>query len=262
MSDIDENLLKDIVEAIVFMADKPMDINQIQKFLPQEEGIRAADIRSALDKLVEEYENKAVLLKETASGFRFQVCEAIAPFVSPMLEEKPQKHSRAFMETLALTAYRQPITRGEIEDIRGVAVSTNIMKNLLDLEWVRIVGHKEVPGRPALYATTKKFLDHFGLKSIDELPPLSELQNLETIDLNNSQFAEDEVDEINEAEEINQADEAIEVIEVMDEENQNTLEQAIEAIIDDVEMMAQETLPFVDSGLETAESGEDATYEK
>ena len=118
---------------------------------------------------------------QVASGYRFQVCDDLAPWIGRLWEEKPQKYSRALLETLALIAYRQPITRGDIEEIRGVAVSSNIIRTLMDRDWVRVVGHREVPGRPAMYASTKIFLDYFNLKSLDQLPPLAEIQDLDNL---------------------------------------------------------------------------------
>ncbi|CAN0603579.1 unnamed protein product [Ectocarpus sp. 12 AP-2014] len=126
-------------------------------------------------------EGRGFELKKVASGYRLQVREEYAPWVSRMFEEKPQRYSRALLETLALIAYRQPITRGEIEDIRGVTVSSNIIRTLLEREWVKVVGHRDVPGRPAMYATTRQFLDYFNLSGLDQLPPLSEVRDLEEI---------------------------------------------------------------------------------
>ncbi len=126
-------------------------------------------------------ENRGFELKKVASGFRLQIREEYAPWVGRLFEERPQRYSRALLETLALIAYRQPITRGEIEDIRGVTVSSNIIRTLLEREWVRVVGHRDVPGRPAMYATTKQFLDYFNLSGLDQLPPLSEVRDLEEI---------------------------------------------------------------------------------
>src|SRR5690606_10035661 len=127
-------------------------------------------LRAALGAIQAFYRQRGFELKEVASGYRFQVATAMAPWVSRLWEERPQRYSRALLETLALIAYRQPITRGDIEEIRGVAVSSNIVKTLLEREWIRVVGHKDVPGRPAMYATTRKFLDYFNLKNLDDLP--------------------------------------------------------------------------------------------
>ncbi|TNF37482.1 MAG: SMC-Scp complex subunit ScpB, partial [Gammaproteobacteria bacterium] len=135
----------------------------------------------ALTALQEDYEGRGLLLKEVASGYRFQVAESYAPWVSRLWEEKPPRYSRALLETLALVAYRQPITRGEIEEIRGVSVSSHILKTLLERDWVRVLGHKDVPGKPAMYGTTREFLDYFNMKSLDELPTLAEIKDLDKI---------------------------------------------------------------------------------
>ncbi len=130
---------------------------------------------------MQDYQNRGVELVEVSSGFRFQVAQSVAPWVARLWEEKPQKYSRALLETLALVAYRQPITRGEIEDIRGVSVSSQIIRTLVEREWIRVIGHRDVPGKPAMYATTRQFLDYFGLKKLDELPSLSEIRELDVI---------------------------------------------------------------------------------
>jgi segregation and condensation protein B len=138
-----------------------------------------AVFKKALDVLGKSCNGRAFELKEVASGYRLQIREDYAPWVGRLWEERPQRYSRALLETMALIAYRQPITRGEIEDVRGVAVNSNIIKTLMEREWIRIVGYREVPGRPAMFATTKAFLDHFNLKSLDELPALAELREME-----------------------------------------------------------------------------------
>jgi segregation and condensation protein B len=135
--------------------------------------------RKALEVLGKSCAGRAFELKEVATGYRLQIRETFAPWVGRLWEERPQRYSRALLETMALIAYRQPITRGEIEDVRGVAVNSNIIKTLMEREWIRVVGHREVPGRPAMFATTKAFLDHFNLKSLDELPALAELREME-----------------------------------------------------------------------------------
>lgn len=177
------NELIPIVEGALFAANGPLSAQDIAKIFDEEEKPALAEIRKAMELLQKGYEKRGIRLVEVASGFRFQVADHVAPYIAKSVEERPARYSRALLETLALIAYRQPITRGEIEDIRGVVVSTNIIKTLDEQEWIRIVGYKDVPGKPALYATTKAFLDHFGLKSLDELPPLSELKPIETIDL-------------------------------------------------------------------------------
>lgn len=174
--------LKHLIEALIFSADKPLSEEQLLKFFSEEEKPTLEDLRIALNELVEEFSERGVALVKVASGYRFQVRNEWAPWIVKLWDEKPIKYSRALLETLALIAYRQPITRGEIEHIRGVAVSTSIIKTLEERHWVRVVGHKEVPGRPALYATTKEFLNYFGLTSLKELPPLPEVMDLEVLE--------------------------------------------------------------------------------
>src|SRR5690554_6227491 len=170
-----------ITEAALLAAGKPLSLDQLRELF--DEGDRPARqvMEHVLVLLEQSCEGRGFELKKVASGYRLQVREEFAPWVGRLFEEKPQRYSRALLETLALIAYRQPITRGEIEDIRGVTVSSNIIRTLLEREWVRIVGHKDVPGRPAMYATTRQFLDYFNLSSLDELPPLAEIRDLEDI---------------------------------------------------------------------------------
>ncbi len=177
-----EDNFKNLLEAVLLAAGAPLTEDQILNLFVEEERPTREILRAALKELMADAENRGVELVQVASGYRFQVKQQWVPWISRLWEQKPQRYSRAVFETLALIAYRQPITRGEIEDIRGVAVSTHIIKTLQeDREWIRVVGHKEVPGRPALYATTKGFLDYFGLKNLQELPSLPEILNLENI---------------------------------------------------------------------------------
>ncbi len=173
--------IRNIVEAALLTAGKPLSVEQLRDLF--EEGERPARqvMEHVLVMLKEACEGRGVELHQVASGYRFQVRQAYAPWVGRLFEEKPQRYSRALLETLALIAYRQPITRGEIEDIRGVTVSSNIIRTLQEREWVRVVGHKDVPGRPAMYATTRQFLDYFNLTSLEQLPPLAEVRDLEEI---------------------------------------------------------------------------------
>jgi segregation and condensation protein B len=171
--------IKRIVEAILFAASRPMTAKQVQQVFPEIEQPELPEIQSAIDAIVEEYRFRPVELKKVASGYRFQVKQELSRWVGRLFEEKPPKYSRALLETLAIIAYRQPVTRGEIEDIRGVSVSSSIMQTLIEREWVRIVAYKEAPGRPAIYGTTKQFLDYFNIASLDELPTLQEIQSLD-----------------------------------------------------------------------------------
>ena len=172
--------LKPVLEALFAASDKPLSVNQIfELFVGDAEQPDKDDIRKTIHELVEQYRESGIELKQVASGFRFQVRAEFETWIGRLWEQKPPRYSRALMETLALIAYRQPITRGEIEDIRGVSVSTNIINTLQEREWVKPLGHKDVPGRPTLYGTTKSFLDYFNLKSLNELPTLAEIHDLD-----------------------------------------------------------------------------------
>lgn len=168
-----------ILEAAIMANNKPMSLEQLANVFPQDHRPDANEVREALAILSESCADRGFELKEVASGYRFQVRQELAPWISNLWEEKPQRYTRALLETLALIAYRQPITRGEIEDIRGVSVSSNIIRTLQEREWIRVVGHRDVPGRPAMFATTRHFLDYFNLQNLNELPPLSEIRDLE-----------------------------------------------------------------------------------
>jgi len=173
--------IKNIIEAALLAAGRPLRRDEMQMLFGMAEAPDNASLDAALQILQDEYAARGIELKEVASGWRVQVKQDYAPWIGLLWEERPARYSRALLETLALIAYRQPITRGEIEDIRGVAVSTHIIKTLQEREWVRVVGHRDVPGRPAMYATTRQFLDYFHLKTLDELPSLAELRDIDTI---------------------------------------------------------------------------------
>jgi segregation and condensation protein B len=173
--------LKHIVEAVLLAAGQPLSLDQILTVFGEAEPPQRDEIRAAIAALQEDYAQRGIELVEVASGFRIQVKQDMEAWVSRLTEEKPARYSRALLETLALVAYRQPITRGEIENIRGVSVSSSIMKTLQDREWVRVVGHRDVPGRPAMYGTTRQFLDYFNLKGLDDMPTLMELRDIDTI---------------------------------------------------------------------------------
>lgn len=174
--------LKQIIEGALLAAGRPMSIDQILSLFLDEDQPSRDEIRAAIAVLQDECAGRGVELKEVGSGFRYQVKSELAQWIARLWEEKPSKYSRATLETLALIAYRQPITRSEIEDVRGVTVSTNIIKSLLEREWIRVIGHRDVPGKPALYGTTKGFLDYFNLKSLSDLPPLAELRSIDSIE--------------------------------------------------------------------------------
>ncbi|MEW8031266.1 MAG: SMC-Scp complex subunit ScpB [Candidatus Thiodiazotropha endolucinida] len=177
----DEERLKQIVEAALLAAGRPLNLDQLQSLFPEQEAPDKKQLREVLAGLSDDYQGRGIEITEVGSGFRIQVRAEFSPWVSKLWAERPPKYSRALLETLALIAYRQPITRGEIEDVRGVSVSTNIIKTLTEREWVRVVGHRDVPGKPALYATTREFLDYFNLKSLNELPTLAEIRDLDSI---------------------------------------------------------------------------------
>ncbi|MBX2823498.1 MAG: SMC-Scp complex subunit ScpB, partial [Gammaproteobacteria bacterium] len=181
---LDSDQLVKLLEAALLVAGRPMNLNQIDNLFAHEnksDRPPREDIRAALESLQSQYENRGIELVEIASGFRIQARSEFAPWITNLFQEKAPRYSRALLETLVLIAYRQPITRGEVEDVRGVAVSTNIVKTLLEREWIRVLGHRDVPGRPAIYGTTRQFLDYFNLKRIDELPTLSEIKDLDQI---------------------------------------------------------------------------------
>ena len=173
--------LIEIIEGALLAAGEPLSKKQLAQLFDELDRPSTSDITAALAEVAERCDGRGFELAEVASGFRFQVRQNLSPWVSKLWVERPVRYSRALLETLSLIAYRQPITRGEIEDIRGVAVSSNIIKSLLEREWVKVVGHRDVPGKPAMYATTREFLDYFNLKSLDQLPPLADVKALETM---------------------------------------------------------------------------------
>ncbi len=178
---VEADQIKRIVEAAIFAADAPLDRDALLMLFDEADRPDKAVLGKLLEELVEDYAERGVELREVASGFRFQARKEVGPWVSRLWQEKAPRYSRAILETLALMAYRQPITRGEIEEIRGVAVSTHIIKTLLERGWARVVGHRDVPGRPAMYATTRQFLDYFDLKSLEDLPSLAEIKDLDKL---------------------------------------------------------------------------------
>jgi len=203
-----EARIKHVIEAVLLASGKPLTLEQLLGVFGDGEKPERDQLRQAIVTLQEDYADRGVELVQVASGYRIQVKQAMEPWVSRLTEEKPARYSRALLETLALIAYRQPITRGEIEDIRGVSVSSSIMKTLQEREWVRIVGHRDVPGRPAMYGTTRQFLDYFNLKGLDDLPTLMELRDIDTINAELELTMPGEVTEIAEEQAVKAADEA------------------------------------------------------
>jgi segregation and condensation protein B len=179
----DTQPLKNIVEAALLAAGRPMSLDELLALFTDAERPERTEVRAALETLRAEYADRGIELNEVASGFRIQIKQTLSTWVSRLWEERPARYSRALLETLALIAYRQPITRGEIEEVRGVTVSTHIMKTLQDRNWIRMVGHRDVPGHPAMFATTREFLDYFSLRSLDELPTLAALKDIDSLNV-------------------------------------------------------------------------------
>ena len=175
----DEEKIKQIIEGLLLAAGKPLSLDKIAEIFTEQERPDREVLKKALQEIEHSCEGRGFELKLVASGYRFQVRQELSDWIGRLWEEKPQRYSRALLETLAIIAYRQPITRGDIEKIRGVAVSSSIIRTLLDRDWVRVVGHRDVPGRPAMYASTREFLDYFNLKNLDELPALTEIRDIE-----------------------------------------------------------------------------------
>ena len=179
---MNSDLIKKIVEGALMAAGKSLDISHLERLFEDDERPPRDQLRAALEEIDADCRERGFELKQTASGYRFQVSQELATWVNRLWEEKPKRYSRAMLETLSLIAYRQPLTRGDIELVRGVAVSSEIIKTLQEREWVRVVGYRDVPGKPALFATTKQFLDYFNLKSLDDLPALGEIKDLTDLD--------------------------------------------------------------------------------
>lgn len=176
------DLLRRILEGAILAAARPLNMARLEALFDETDRPPRDQIRAALEEIEADCQGRGFELKRTASGYRFQVRQELADWVNKLWEEKPKRYSRAMLETLSLIAYRQPLTRGDIEQVRGVAVSSDIIKTLVEREWVRVVGYRDVPGRPALFATTRQFLDYFNLKSLDELPPLNEIKDFALLD--------------------------------------------------------------------------------
>jgi segregation and condensation protein B len=175
---MDETQIKHVLEAALLAAGRPLTLERLAElFTAKGTAVDRAIVKSALDALASDYEGRGIELREVASGYRVQIKRSMSDWLMPLWEERAPRYTRALLETLALIAYRQPITRGEIEEVRGVVVSTNIIRTLLERNWVRVVGYRDVPGKPAMFGTTREFLDYFGLKKLEDLPPLSEIKD-------------------------------------------------------------------------------------
>lgn len=177
-----EDQRKQVIEAALLASAEPLTAERLLQLFDGRSQLTVSDMRQSIVELQEDYQERGVELKKVASGYRFQAREKYAPWLQRLWEKKPPRYSRALLETLALIAYRQPITRGEIEQVRGVAVSTDIMKKLMEREWVKIVGHRDIPGKPSMFGTTKQFLDYFNLQNLSDLPPLDELMDLDKVE--------------------------------------------------------------------------------
>jgi segregation and condensation protein B len=178
---MNDQYVKNVIEAALLAAGRPLSVDELVGVFDERDESRPDDVRGAIASLTQDYESRGIELLEVASGYRIQIKADVAQPVSRLWQERPAKYSRALLETLALVAYRQPITRGEIEQIRGVAVNPNIIKTLLERSWIRVVGHRDVPGKPELLGTTREFLDYFSLKKLDDLPTLAQLKELEEL---------------------------------------------------------------------------------
>ena len=181
MGDFD-NKVKMIIEGLLLAASRPLNLSEIAQVFDEDERPDKKELKKIIEVIEADCSDRGFELQEVASGYRFQVKQELSSWVGKLWDERPPRYTRALLEILALIVYKQPITRGDIEEIRGVSVSPNIIRTLIDREWVRVVGHRDVPGRPAMFATTKTFLDYFNLKSLQDLPPLSEIKELDNSD--------------------------------------------------------------------------------
>ena len=255
---MDATEIKYFVEAALLAAGRPLSVGHLQGLFDGRMAPEKSEIRQAITELNEEYEARGIVITEVASGLRVQVKAGMADQLHKLWEERPPRYSRALFETLALVAYRQPITRGEIEDVRGVSVSPNIIRTLLEREWVRVVGHRDVPGRPEMFGTTKGFLDYFGLKRLEDLPPLADLADWESLRI---QLDLPEVEHSGEAEgapvtdlpvlypEIREDDEADEPEAAADEEPAEEA-AAVDEEVPELEPLAEDPQPAENGGEE------------
>lgn len=226
---MEQDKLKNIVEAALLAAQQPLTVAMLGALFADEEAVTHAELAQALEALGNECEGRGVELVEVASGFRYQVREDVHPWVARLWSERQTRYSRALLETLALIAYRQPITRGEIEQIRGVSVASSIMRTLEEREWIRVVGYRDVPGKPALFGTTRNFLDYFNLKSLDQLPTLAEIRDLEDIEPQLSLVAGVDAPEVADAEDAPAIEDATAPSDEAGEDGHNEMRDALSA---------------------------------
>ena len=251
----DQTALCRIVEGALLAAGEALPIDRLLDLFEENERPDKKDVQEALVSIQGMYEGRGFELTEVASGWRFQVASDLAYWVNRLWEEKPQKYSRALLETLSLIAYRQPITRSDIEEVRGVAVSSHIIKTLAEREWIKVVGHRDVPGRPSLYATTRQFLDYFGLKSLEELPSLSELKDIDGL---NQSLQLDEVAE--EKEQIAEAQTDQDGVQEDDSESDSAPRELPDNDVSENDLVEQaHAIQALDEGLDEVEDEEDAT---
>ena len=250
---MDDTEIKYFVEAALLAAGQPLSVDQLQSLFDNGAEPEKSQIRQAISTLLEEYEPRGFTIREVASGFRIQIQSDMVDRLQKLWEQRPPRYSRAMFETLALIAYRQPMTRGEIEEIRGVSVSSNIIRSLLEREWIRIVGHRDVPGRPEMFGTTRQFLDYFGLKKLDDLPPLADLSDWESlrVQLNLPAVEEDEAGEIPEDADAPRGMDELDDIPVLQKEEDSVEEESAAFEIPDIE-----TALSMEAGLEPIEATE------
>ena len=190
------NQIKNIVEALLLSSGEPLSADRIHKIINSKESCTKADILEAIDSLKIDYENKEIEISRVASGYRIQAKSTINHFLNIIYAEKTPRYSRALMETLSIIVYKQPVTRGDIESIRGVSVSSSIMRTLTDRNWIKIVGYRDVPGKPAMFSTTNEFLDYFGLEKLSELPDLPDIKEPQNMDLDLEQDIASEINQV------------------------------------------------------------------
>lgn len=262
---MDEQKIKNVVEAAMFAAGRPMSMNEILRLYSEDERPDRETMREIIGALKLEYEGRGIELVEVASGYRIQVKQNMGEWLGRLTEKRPPRYSRALMETLALIAYRQPITRGDIEDVRGVSVSTNIIRTLLERGWVRIVGHRDVPGRPAMFGTAKEFLDYFNLKTLDELPSLAEIQDIDSVNAE-LDFGEPPYDDVDDVEQFdNETGQLSDEIEFVDGEIQASTDESepgdevtnADAVADDDDD-ENESDSFADDDIEALDAVQDS----
>jgi len=246
--------LKNILEAVLLGADRTLTVVHMEGlFELDEERPTRDEIRKALHEMADDYESRGYELKQVASGFRLQVRQEYATWVGRLWEEKPARYTRALLETMSLIAYRQPITRGEIEEVRGVSVSSNIIKTLMERDWIKVLGHKDVPGKPTLYGTTKEFLDYFNLKTLDQLPTLAEIKDLESmhpeLELDDDAKTSNEFEEPGDNEGDNVSNSAVEDVEseVLEDDAETESEVVDESVSEDEHVVEEAVIEEVSS---------------